>query len=174
LRNWIAVNNPMPKKKWTRGLVSRFHVTASSQPTSGAKGSAADQSSAPAPLAISVLQGGVLRPLEESVFMRQGDYWTIRYQGQAAILKATRGLDCLGYLLRHPMRDVHVSELLATPIDLPTPALRGSLWEAGGRRITSQMSRRISRACNNGRQRRRTQRHRKQTNNPNRTTSHAF
>jgi hypothetical protein len=116
----------------------------------------------------------VLRPLEESVFVRRGDYWTIRYQGQAAILKATRGLDCLGYLLRHPMRDVHVSELLATPIDLPTPALRGSLWEAGGRRKTSQMSRRISRACNNGRQRRRTQRHRKQTNNPNRTTSHAF
>ncbi len=56
----------------------------------------------------------ILRPLEESVFMRQSDYWTIRYQGQTAILKATRGLDCLGYLLRHPMRDVHVSELLAT------------------------------------------------------------
>jgi len=79
----------------------------------------------------------VLRPLEESVFMRRGDYWAIRYQGQAAILKATRGLDCLGYLLRHPMRDVHVSELLATPIDVPTPALRGSLWEAGGHAITA-------------------------------------
>jgi len=57
-------------------------------------------------------------PLEEAVFMRQGDYWTIRYQGQAAILKATRGLDCLGYLLRRPGREVHVSELVATPIDL--------------------------------------------------------
>jgi len=56
------------------------------------------------------------------VFIRQGDYWTIRYQGQAAILKATRGLDCLCSLLRHPARDVHVSELLATPSDLPLPA----------------------------------------------------
>ena len=64
----------------------------------------------------------VLRALEESVFIRQGDYWTIRYQGEVAILKATRGLDCLCYLLRHPARDVHVSELLATPIGLPVLA----------------------------------------------------
>jgi hypothetical protein len=46
----------------------------------------------------------VLRQLEESVFMRQGDYWTICYQGRAAILKATRGLDCLRYPLCHPGR----------------------------------------------------------------------
>jgi len=64
----------------------------------------------------------VLRGLEESVFIRKGDYWTIRYQGEVAILKATRGLDCLCYLLHHPARDVHVSELLATPIDLPLSA----------------------------------------------------
>jgi non-specific serine/threonine protein kinase len=79
----------------------------------------------------------VLRPLEESVFMRQGDYWTIRYQGQTAILKAMRGLDCLSYLLHRPERDVHVSELLATPIDLPAPALLGSLREAGGSAVTA-------------------------------------
>jgi hypothetical protein len=101
-------------------------VIASSQPTSGAKGSAADQSSA-------TLE---IRPVEESVFKRQGDYWTIRYQGQTAILKATRGLDCLRYLLRHPVRDVHVSELLATPIDLPPLTLLGSLREAGGDAVT--------------------------------------
>jgi len=70
----------------------------------------------------------VLRPLEESVFIRRGDYWMIRYQGQAAILKATRGLDCLCSLLRHPARDVHVSELLATPSDLPLP---GFFQDAG-------------------------------------------
>src|SRR5436309_12043455 len=64
----------------------------------------------------------VLRALEESVFIRQGDYWTIRYQGDVAILKATRGLDCLSYLLGHPTRDVHVSELHGTPMDLQVPA----------------------------------------------------
>jgi hypothetical protein len=76
----------------------------------------------------------VLRLLEESVFIRQADYWTIRYQGQAAILKATRGLECLGYLLRHPRLETHVSELLATPIDLP---LLGSLQKAGGGAVTA-------------------------------------
>jgi hypothetical protein len=79
----------------------------------------------------------VLRPLEESVFMRQGDYWMIRYQGRAAILKATRGLDCLGYLLRHPGRDVHVSELLGTPIDLPVAAFLGGLRAVGSHAVNA-------------------------------------
>jgi hypothetical protein len=78
----------------------------------------------------------VLRALEESVFMRQGDYWMLRYQGQTAILKATRGLDCLSYLLRHPARDIHVSELLARPIQFPAPALPGNLREAGCNAVT--------------------------------------
>jgi hypothetical protein len=72
-----------------------------------------------------------LRPLEESVFIRRGDYWTIRYQGQTAILKATRGLDYLCYLLRHPGRDVHVIQLLGTPVDFPLPAFLGSLDAVG-------------------------------------------
>jgi hypothetical protein len=73
----------------------------------------------------------VLSPLEEAVFMRQGDYWTIRYQGQVAILKARRGLDYLRYLLRNPGRSVHVSELLGTPVDLPVPAFLGGLRSLG-------------------------------------------
>ena len=80
----------------------------------------------------SLASGPVLRPLDASVFVRQADYWAIRYQGQTAILKATRGLDCLGYLLRHPGQDIHVSELLGTPIDLQVPGLLGGLWEVGG------------------------------------------
>ncbi len=59
---------------------------------------------------------------EDSLFLRQNDYWIIRYHGHTAFLKSTRGLECLCYLLRHPARDVHVSELLATPIDLPASA----------------------------------------------------
>jgi hypothetical protein len=73
----------------------------------------------------------VRHPLEKAVFMRQGDYWTIRYQGQAAILKATRGLDCLCYLLRHPGLDVHVILLLTTPVDPALLKLFGSLRRAG-------------------------------------------
>ena len=77
----------------------------------------------------SVAESRANRPLEESVFVRQGDYWIIRYQGQATILKATRGLDYVGYLLRYPAQDVHVSELLAPPIGLPAPMPLSSLRE---------------------------------------------
>jgi hypothetical protein len=79
---------------------------------------------------------GTFRPRDQSVFIWEGDYWTIRYQGQGAILKATRGLDCLGHLLRHPRREIHVSELLATLIEVPAPALLGGLWEGGGDAVT--------------------------------------
>jgi hypothetical protein len=78
----------------------------------------------------------VLGPREESVFTRQGDYWTIRHQGQAAILKATRGLDYLSYLLRHPARDVHVTELVGTPVDRPVP-LVVSLRVVGSHAVTT-------------------------------------
>jgi hypothetical protein len=56
---------------------------------------------------------------EESVFFKEGDYWTIHYQGQIARLKATRGLHCLAFLLRHPDREFHVSELIAVVGDEP-------------------------------------------------------
>jgi hypothetical protein len=79
----------------------------------------------------------VLHQFEESVFIRTGDYWIIRYQGQAAIVKATRGLDYIGYLLRHPARNFHVTELRATTIDLPAPASLGSLRESGGAAVNS-------------------------------------
>lgn len=50
---------------------------------------------------------------EESAFIQQGEYWMICYHGKTAILKTTRGLNYICYLLHHPGRDVHVSELLA-------------------------------------------------------------
>jgi hypothetical protein len=81
----------------------------------------------------------VLRPHEESVFMRQGDYFTIRYQGQATILKVTRGLRCLGYLLRHPGCEIHVSELLTALVEVPAPGLLGGLRDAGGHTLTAEL-----------------------------------
>jgi hypothetical protein len=81
----------------------------------------------------------VLHPLEESVFVRMGDYWIVRYQGQPAILKATRGLDYLAYLLRHPGREVHVRELIGTAIDLATPASCGSSPAASRDVITARL-----------------------------------
>ncbi len=59
---------------------------------------------------------------EESLFLRQNDYWTIRYHGHAALLKSTRGLHYLAVLLRDPGREFHVRELLARTMDVSTPA----------------------------------------------------
>ena len=54
---------------------------------------------------------------QEPLFLRQGDYWVVRYEGQIAFLRATRGLHCLSILLRHPGREFHVSELAGQVID---------------------------------------------------------
>ena len=63
----------------------------------------------------------ILPTHEESLFLRQNDYWIIRYHGQTACLKATRGMRCLVVLLRNPGREFHVTELLAPPLDASTP-----------------------------------------------------
>jgi hypothetical protein len=62
-----------------------------------------------------------LRTDEESLFEQHNDYWTIRYHGHAAFLKDSRGMHCLGLLLRYPGREFHVSELLACLMGEPTP-----------------------------------------------------
>ena len=61
----------------------------------------------------------VFRPREDAAFLLRGDYWTIRYQGQVARLRATRGLKCLASLLRSPGKEFHVSELIAEFAELP-------------------------------------------------------
>jgi hypothetical protein len=80
-----------------------------------------------------------LRHAFESVFIQVGDYWVIRYQGQSALVKATRGLNYLAYLLRRPGQEVHVTELLATAIDVKTLALRGSSRAACGDAVTARL-----------------------------------
>jgi hypothetical protein len=69
-------------------------------------------------------------PHDESFFVRQDDYWTIRYHGHTAFLKSTRGFHCLARLLRTPGHEFHVSELLATASDAPFAT---SAAIAGGR-----------------------------------------
>jgi hypothetical protein len=48
-----------------------------------------------------------------ALLRREGDYWTIAYDGQLLRLRDSRGLHYLEILLRHPGRAFHVSELLA-------------------------------------------------------------
>jgi predicted component of type VI protein secretion system len=49
-----------------------------------------------------------------NVFRQEGDYWTLAYEGAILRLKEAKGLRYLGQLLRHPGREFHVFDLVAT------------------------------------------------------------
>ena len=74
---------------------------------------------------------------EGSLFIRQGDYWTIGYQKHVAFLKATRGLHYLALLLRHPGREFHVCELVGQVIGRPLLFGRGHATAAWQGRFLS-------------------------------------
>jgi len=78
----------------------------------------------------------ILHPPEESSFIRQDDYWRIRYNGYTVLLKSSRGLQCLSILLGSPEREFHVCELLSNLPERPAAASavtsRGRLCEDGG------------------------------------------
>jgi Domain of unknown function (DUF4118) len=79
-----------------------------------------------------------LGPRKESVFLREGDYWTIHYQGEVTRLKATRGLRCLASLLGHPGQEFHVSELIAAVAEVPVATV-GNLASGTGKEDGSAM-----------------------------------
>lgn len=70
----------------------------------------------------SAVECSILPTPEDSLFLRQNDYWIIRYHGHTAFLKSTRGLDCLAVLLRNSGREFHVRELVARSPDASTLA----------------------------------------------------
>jgi len=47
------------------------------------------------------------------VFRRDGEYWTIEFEGRACRLRDIKGLNYLAELLRHPGQEFHASELVA-------------------------------------------------------------
>ncbi|MEO6660697.1 MAG: hypothetical protein ABIN44_10375 [Burkholderiaceae bacterium] len=54
-----------------------------------------------------------IRVAEENVFHREGEYWTVVFQGQTMRLRDLKGLRYLARLLAHPERDFHVLEMVA-------------------------------------------------------------
>jgi hypothetical protein len=48
------------------------------------------------------------------VFRREGDYWTIAYQGRSVRLRDSKGLRDIAALLARPGERLHVSDLAAT------------------------------------------------------------
>lgn len=55
-----------------------------------------------------------------TVFRREGDYWTIVFEGRVARLKDAKGLHYIAHLLRYPGQEFHVSQLIAAIGDAET------------------------------------------------------
>lgn len=51
------------------------------------------------------------RSLAGNVFLREGDFWTIGYDGKSVRLRDIKGLHCIAHLLRHPGQEFHVADL---------------------------------------------------------------
>src|SRR5262249_61613090 len=52
-------------------------------------------------------------PAAESVFRREGEYWTIRHLGSECHLRDSKGLRYLAFLLRNPGRECDALEVAA-------------------------------------------------------------
>jgi len=56
---------------------------------------------------------------DSCAFLKEGDFWTVCFGGITCRLKDARGLQYLAYLLRHPGRSFHVTELLSLAAGVP-------------------------------------------------------
>ena len=66
-----------------------------------------------------------------NVFRREGEYWTVRFDGLLVRLRDTKGLRHLARLLAHPGREFHAVDLEAAQ-SRPSPATVGSGGRVGG------------------------------------------
>jgi hypothetical protein len=67
-----------------------------------------------------------------TVFRREGEYWTVRYDGSVVRLKDTKGLRQLARLLAHPGREFHATDLEAAEGQAARVAPAGSRERAAG------------------------------------------
>jgi tetratricopeptide (TPR) repeat protein len=56
---------------------------------------------------------------EEALFRREGEYWTVAYNGSTSRIRDARGLQLIAFLLCSPGRDVPAAQLAAWP-EVPT------------------------------------------------------
>jgi tetratricopeptide (TPR) repeat protein len=60
-----------------------------------------------------------------AIFQREGDFWTIAYEGTRIRLRDAKGLQYIAHLLRHEGRELHAADL-AAGVDGGPPSLTGS------------------------------------------------
>ena len=65
---------------------------------------------------------------EGNVFRREGEYWTIAYDGTVFRLKDAKGLHYIAHLLRHPGLEIHVADLVAATDKRQVDPAAKSYW----------------------------------------------
>jgi hypothetical protein len=78
------------------------------QSNEGSKSSPLDT---PSLVTVALHQSSTVAP-QEYVFRKEGDYWTIVFEGEVARLKHLRGLAYIAHLLDHPRQEFHSLQLL--------------------------------------------------------------
>jgi hypothetical protein len=75
----------------------------------------------------------VVRGAAANVFRREGDYWTLVFEGKVSRFKDKRGLQYIQYLLANPFKQVHSLDLAAgLGARSPDASARGSLDSGAG------------------------------------------
>jgi tetratricopeptide (TPR) repeat protein len=59
------------------------------------------------------IEVAVSAPTETNVFRREGDYWTVVFEGRTVHVRDLKGMRYLAQLLAHPGREFHVLDLVA-------------------------------------------------------------
>jgi hypothetical protein len=62
-----------------------------------------------------------VRSAQRGIFRKEGEYWTVGYDGNAFRLKDARGLGYIAHLLRHPAVEFHVLDLFGGIAGQRTP-----------------------------------------------------
>ena len=82
--------------------------------------------------------GGLDEPAAVNSFRREGDYWSIVFEGRTVRVRDLKGMRYLARLLAHPGREFHVLDLVAAengiaPVERGPPAgpSRSTLGDAG-------------------------------------------
>jgi len=80
-----------------------------------------------------------------NVLRREGDYWSLSFEGHTVALRDLKGLHYLGRLLAHPGREFHVLDLVAGGVAPPAnspgasdPELTSSGWGDSGLLLDAQ------------------------------------
>ena len=61
---------------------------------------------------IEISSGGHCGSAEGSIFHREGDYWTVAYEGRTSRLKDAKGLHYIAHLLAHPGEEIRALDLV--------------------------------------------------------------